>query len=134
MSATRSNNAFPKAGNIFVTIEFKIVEIKDKKFISEGQSHFVSNVSKQRNEILRNAIYNAVKKEFPNRTVTPYNIKILEYHYSYYLEDYKIEEKDNKTYETYIDTETNERKYYLKDRYSLKEKEINKLAWSKENE
>lgn len=121
MSDVKSKNALPTMGAIYVTISFSVYEIQNKKFISDGNSQFVFNVREHRKEILKGAIYNAIKREFPNRTVTAYDIIILDYYYSYFVRNYKITSENDKVYESYVDEETRQSKKFLKNRYELKE-------------
>lgn len=124
MTTYRLQNALRTYGALYVTIGFKVMEIKDKTFISDGQSQFTYNVQKNRKQMLSNAIYNAVKKEFPNRTVTPYDIHILQYHYTYFLNDYDVykNKDDNKLHETYTDIKTGEKRDIERNKYELREK------------
>jgi hypothetical protein len=124
MGMINNKNALPTIGMLSITINFNVIEIQNKTFISDGNSAFVFNVRENRKKLLNNAIYNAVKREFPNRTVTPYNINILDYHYTYYLNDYKIIRENNKYYETYIDIETKRKKTFVKDLYTIRETNI----------
>lgn len=120
----KSQNALPAAGALYVTISFKVVEINNKTFVSDGNSSYTLNVRNNRKKLLKNAIYNAIRREFPARTVTAYDIDINDYYYQYYLNDYEEVRKKNKYYETYIDLETKRRKAYLKDRFIIKDKNI----------
>lgn len=124
MTMVTSKNALPTIGALYITISFKVLEVKNRSFISDGNSRYVNNVRKHRTELLKNAIYNAIKKEFPNRTVTAYDILIIEYHYTYYLNNYQIEEYDKKQYETFRDVETNKKKKYVIDKYMIKDNYI----------
>ena len=120
MSMVTSKNALPEMGAMFLTISFKVFEIKDRSFMHDGNSSFVMNVRANRKSLITKAIYNAVKREFPSRSVTPYDIIILDYHYTYYLTDYEIRNVKGKYYESYIDFKSKRRKKYLMDRYEIK--------------
>jgi hypothetical protein len=121
MPMVTSKNALPTAGAIYITIRFKVMEIKNKSYVSDGNSKFVTNVRASKKYILNRAIWNAVKKEFPTRSVTPYDILILEYHYTYYLDNYQIVEKKNKYYERYRDKQKKRTKYYAVDKEIIKD-------------
>ena len=116
-----SKNALPEAGAMYVTISFKVFEIKNKSFVSNGNSAFVMNVRNNRKLLLNKAIYNAIKIEFNARSVTAYDVIVLDYHYTYYLNNYEIKNEKNKYYETYTDFKTKKRKKYLANKYELKE-------------
>lgn len=126
MPMIQTKSALPSMGALYVTIRFSVIEIKNKSFISDGNSSFVFNVRNSRKSLLNNAIYNAIKREFPNRTVAAYDIHILNYHYTYYLNDYEVitkqnKKKENRYFETYVDVETKKRKTYVKGRYEIKD-------------
>lgn len=122
MPIVKSKNALPTMGALYIVISFKTVET-GKTHISEGNSSFVYNVRANRKQLLSRAIYNAIRREFPNRTVTAYNITLIEQYYEYYLNEYKIEKdkKTDKLYESYKDFETGKTKKYVKDKYTIKE-------------
>jgi hypothetical protein len=115
----QSKNALPTTGSIWVEITFKVIEIKNKIFRSQGQSAFFYNIRKNKNKALKNAIYNAYKKVFPAETKNMYDIIILHYQFNYYLSRYQIIEKDNKYYERF--REKNRTRYYvINDKHLLK--------------
>jgi hypothetical protein len=121
MGIVYSKNALNTMGAMYITITFKIVEIKGKTYLSDGNSGFFFNVQKNRKQMLKNAIYNAIKRQFPNRTVTPYDILIIEYHYTYYIDNYQIVEDKKKHYEEFTDIQTKEIKRVEVDKYILKD-------------
>jgi predicted subunit of tRNA(5-methylaminomethyl-2-thiouridylate) methyltransferase len=121
MGIVYSKNALNTIGSMYITITFKVVEEKNKTFLSDGNSGFFFNVQKNRKRLLKNAIYNAIKRKFPNRTVTPYDILIIEYHYTYYIDNYQIVEDKKKYYEEFKDLQTNEIKRVEVDKYMLKD-------------
>lgn len=121
MGLIYSKNALNTIGSLYITIYFKIIEIKNRKFLSDGNSGFFFNVQKNRHQMLKNAVYNAIKRKFPTRTVTPYDILIIEYHYTYFIDNYQIVEDKNKRYEEFTDSQNNEVKRVEVDKYILKD-------------
>lgn len=107
-----SKTPLPNYGRIYVDITFNIIE-KKGTFHEDGQSKYYKNVLAHKNKMLDDSIYNAVKKSFGNRTVTPYNIIILFYTYTYYIERYQIVEKKGKYYERFRDRKAKRTRYYV---------------------
>jgi hypothetical protein len=126
MSVISSQNALPVPGALYVTISFQTIEVGNKTFFSDGNTHFCKNVKANKNLLKNQAIYNAVKREFPNRTVTPYNIQILEYHYQYFLNNYEEyrDKKNGKIYQKFTDFDTHKTKKYRVDLHTIKDKSI----------
>jgi hypothetical protein len=105
----QSKQILPAMGYLVIEFSFKVMEIKKKTFYCShplyGLSKTVKNVKSQYRKLMKNAIWNGVKKIFPNRSVTPYNIIIMTYNITYYLDNYMIVEKNNKYYERWRDRE-----------------------------
>ena len=133
MAMIYSKNALPEQGALYVTISFKVFEIKNKTFVSDGNSYFYDNVRAHRKRMLSGAIYNAIKREFTNRTVTAYDIIIIEYHYTYYLDNYKIKRENGKYYESYTDFASKKRKKYLMDKNEIKNNYVGDYKNEREN-
>jgi hypothetical protein len=107
-----NKNALPAKGSLYVEFTFNVIE-KKGNFKSQGQSRFYNNVRENKNKMLNDAIYNGVKKVFPSGTVTSYNIIIIYYNYTYYIDKYQIVEKNNKYYERFRDKEKKRTRYYV---------------------
>ena len=106
MSIVRSQNSLNSFGSLTVKIRFKVVEMPNREYIQSGRTAFYYNVRKNKKVMLTNAMYNAVKTEFPSRTVTPYDITIISYYYTYYFDSYEIIKKEDRQFESYSNTKT----------------------------
>jgi len=118
MARIDSKNALPTYGRLFVDITFEIVE-QTGTFHSDGTSKYYKNVLAHKKKMLDDAIYNAIKRKFAARTVTPFNIVILYYTYTYYIYKYEIIEKEGKMYEKFRDAENKRTKYYIIDKKKI---------------
>lgn len=93
-----SKNALPIAGYLTVFISFNVA--KDKNlYRSYGSSRIFSNCRYYKKKMLNNAIFTAIKKEFPTGSPVVYNITLMDYEFTYFQEDYKIVVRKNKEYE-----------------------------------
>jgi len=129
----QSKTALPTYGSLHVTIMFSIMEDgrRKKLYKSDGQSKYVNNVKANVKTLQKHAVYNAVKKEFPIRSVTPYNIIMLSYHFVYLARRYQVTEKEGKYYERYRDTEFKRTRYIrIKDAYTSGEVEYYKNGYN----
>ena len=103
-------------GYLSIDFSFKVMEIKRKTFFTSGTSKVTNNVKANQKKIMKNAIYNGVKKKFPNRSITPYQIIILSYDIIYLEDRYQVIGKKNKKgkteyYERYRDKENKRTRY-----------------------